>query len=161
MSSKKVRKPVQVVVSAASAFPDFSEFDTGKPKRKELPQKSSKKKGIDVDLDDAAREIHQLGSTQFVGKQKKEYDAEKYLKLTGREKKKQKVPVKIVRGIKKAAVKRETRIGKEMKDAGIVIAVKKAGRKKTFSEKNRRDTRIHGPAPSAGFMSKGMLRVKK
>jgi len=160
---KKDRKPVVVVSAPLSAFPDFSTFGDGtsKSKKKYTSKESSGKKGIDLDFDDTVREIHTLGSTQFIGKQKKDYEKELYKKLTGREKKKQKVPVKIVRGIKKAAAKRESRMMMEMKDAGIVTAVKNASEKKSYSEKNRRDSRIHGPSPSAGFMSKGMLRVQK
>ena len=161
--SKKERKPVVVVVStAASAFPDFSEFG-GLTKKNDFTRKSKRKKGIgiDLDFDDTVREIHKLGSTQFIGKQKKEYEAEQYKKLTGREKKKQKVPVKIVRGIKKAAAKRDARNMKEMKEAGVVTAVKNTSQKKSYSEKNRRDSRIHGPSPSAGYMSKGIMRVVK
>lgn len=159
---KKQRKPV-VVVSAPSSFPDFSQFggSSAKSKRKNQQQESTSKKGIEIDFDNTAREIHKLGSTQFIGKQKKQYEAEQYKALTGREKKQHKVPVKIVRGIKKAAAKREARIMKEMKDAGIVTANVAKKEKRTYSEQNRRDTRIHGPSPSAGFMMKGVLNVKR
>ena len=161
MPKKNARKPV-MVVSAPSAFPDFSLFDTGPRTTKTINKSNrSKKDGIEIDFDDTVKEIHQLGSSQFTGKQKKQYDAERYKALTGREKKKQKVPIKIVREIKKAASRREVRHTKELKESGVVTATKYAGKKKTYSEKNRRDSRIHGPAPSAGFMSKGMLRVKK
>jgi hypothetical protein len=166
MPKKNKRQPV-VVVSAPSAFPDFSSFDTAgtrslKAKKREVGlEASSAKKGIQIDFDDTVREIHQLGSTQFTGKQKKQFEAEQYKALTGREKKKQKVPVKIVRGIKKAAAKREANMLKQLKESGVVTAAKSAKEKKSYSEKNRRDSRIHGPAPSAGFMSKGMLRVKR
>ena len=43
----------------------------------------------------------------------------------------------------------------------VVTAVKNTSQKKSYSEKNRRDSRIHGPSPSAGFMSKGIMRVVK
>ena len=43
----------------------------------------------------------------------------------------------------------------------VVTAVKNTSQKKSYSEKNRRDSRIHGPSPSAGFMSKGIIRVVK
>ena len=158
---KKNRKPV-VVVSPPSAFPDFSSFGSSKLKKSDSSsKKKSMDKRIELDFDAAKEEIHKLGSTQFTGKQKKEFEAEQYKMLTGRDKKKQKVPVKIVRGIKKAAAKREARMMKEMKDAGVVTAIKKGTKKKNYSEQNRRDTRLHGPAPNAGFMSKGMLRVRK
>ena len=43
----------------------------------------------------------------------------------------------------------------------VVAAVKNTSQKKSYSEMNRRDSRIHGPSPSAGFMSKGIMRVVK
>jgi hypothetical protein len=107
------------------------------------------------------REVHKLGSTQLVGKQKKLFDAQQYTALKGREKKKQKVPLKIVREIKKAGGRRAAKHLKEMKDSGVVSSDVKRKKKKTFSEQNRRNLKIHGPAPSNGFMSNGILRIKK
>lgn len=170
MGKNKKRKPV-VVVSTPSAFPDFTSFGTsdGKPaKRKrdgndndDSTGKGKRKVGVDIDFDDAIREVHKLGSTQFTGKQKKEYEAEMYKVLTGREKKKQKVPMKIVRGIKKAAAKREKRVEIENKEAGIVTAVKRGKVKKSYSETNRRNRDIHGPAPDIGFMKGGKYDASK
>ena len=121
-----------MVSAPASAFPDFSSFETEprsiRPKKNDT-SRESKNKGIQVDFDDTVKEIHQLGSTQFTGKQKKKFQAEQYKALTGRDKKKQKVPVKIVRGIKKAAFKREAKLKKEMKDSGVVTAAKKESQK--------------------------------
>ncbi len=177
MGKNKKRKPV-VVVSTPSAFPDFTSFGTsdGKPaKRKKDTSNSNvnsnrngdstgtskRKLGVEIDFDDAIREVHKLGSTQFTGKQKKEYEAEAYKALTGREKKKQKVPMKIVRGIKKAAAKREKRVEIENKEAGIVTAVKRGKVKKSYSETNRRNRDIHGPAPDIGFMKGGKYNASK
>mmetsp|Transcript_3925 Transcript_3925/g.5123 ORF Transcript_3925/g.5123 Transcript_3925/m.5123 type:complete len:179 (+) Transcript_3925:114-650(+) len=174
---KKKSKAVKVVV-APSAFPDFSSFSsssnsttfgTSSVSRKTSRNHSSvndntktKRKGIDIDFDETAREIYALGSSQFTGKQKRRYQEEQYNELTGREKKKQKVPLKIVRGIKNAAAKRGKRISQEEKDAGIITATNGKGKKKkAYSEQNRRDTRIHGPSPNIGFTKKGVLSVTK
>lgn len=156
---KNSRNPV-LVVSAPSPFPDFSNFRSNVPRSKEKKY-DYHKKANDFDFNDAAREVHKLGSTRFTGKQRKEFNDDQYKSLTGREKKKHKVPIKIVRGIRQAAAKKEARIVTEMKEAGIVTASKSKLRRKTYSEHNRRNMRIHGPAPCSGFMSKGVLRVKK
>ena len=160
---RQARKPVSVVV-APSAFPDFSSFSTpstGSNRREKGPTDSQVKKGIELDFDQTVSEIHNLGRSQFTGKKKKAFEAEKYFSLTGRQKKKEKVPVKIVRGIKKAQKKRELRMEKEAREAGIIQPNKKRKVNKSYSERNRRDSRIHGPAPSSGFTSKGILHVKK
>jgi hypothetical protein len=158
--SNKPRNPV-LVVSAPSSFPDFSKFGVSVSKNKEKKDNHRDNKLTGFDFNGAAREVHTLGSTQFVGLQKKKFDVEQYKAITGREKKKQKVPIKIVRAIKKAAAKKEARVVTQLKEAGVVTANKRKCRKKTYSEQNRRNMRIHGPAPTAGFMSRGVLRVKK
>lgn len=158
------RKKAVVVVQAPDAFPDFSHFDpTGSKQRKSFYIMShNKDTRLHFDFDTSVREVHELGSSQFTGKLKRELEADQFRALVGREKKKEKVPVKIVRGIKKAAAKRVARQEKEAKESGLVTA--KTGKtklKKKFSEQNRRDSRLHGPAPTTGFMSKGVLRVSK
>eukprot|EP01083_Nonionella_stella_P112961 332824_1 len=169
MPKKKSRAPVKVVAAPSSSFPDFSSFTSfsrgratseSNPKRKKREQEqeenSSKIKGIEIDFDETVQEIRELGSSQFTGKQKRKYQDEQYKSLTGREKKKQKVPLNIVRGIREKARQREKRAEQENKDAGIVTHTN--SRKKTnkgFSEKNRKDSRIHGPAPTIGFTKKG------
>ena len=96
--------------------------------------------------------------------QKKQIQAEQYKTLTGRELKRQRVPPKIMRGIKKKAHQRETKAFEEAQQSGIVTHSYNNGmkrEKKRYSEANRRNTRVHGPSPTAGFMSKGILNVKK
>ena len=175
MPKKKSRAPVTVVTAPSSSFPDFSSFSStgggGGSKRNnnnkrgrqtEENNHQRKKIGIEIDFDETVKEIHTLGSTQFTGKQKRQYEAEQYKAFTGLEKKKHKVPLKIVRGIKKKAIEREKRIEQENRDAGIVTA--NTNRKKvskSYSEQNRRDSRIHGPAPTIGFTKKGVLSVRK
>lgn len=158
------RKAPVVVVTAPDAFPDFSKFDPAgtKQRKNDRNPTSNAPSRLQLDFETTVREIHQLGSTQFTGKLKKQHEAEQFRALVGRGKKKEKVPVKIVRGIKKAAAKREAKQLQEARDSGLVtVNTGKKKSKKKFSEQNRRDTRLHGPAPTAGFMSKGILRVSK
>lgn len=170
MTKKQKNKKVKVVV-APSSFPDFSQFDSsstlGMSKRRIKKNEDNttmrtKKKNIFLDFDETVREVYTLGSTRFAGKQKRDYEDEQYTTLTGRQRKKQKVPVKIVRGIKKAAAYREARAEQETKDAGIVTANKRGvTNKKRYSEKVRKASELHGPAPSVGYLKKGVLTVNR
>ena len=116
-----------------------------------------------LDWHDTAHEIRSLGATAFVGQQKRNYQDEQYEKLTGRKQKKQHVPFPIQMGIRKKAAQRLERQLAEAKASGLVLP--KSMTSKTNAKKKRdersRTSRIHGPAPSVGFMSKGVLRVKK
>lgn len=108
-----------------------------------------------LDWHDTAKEIRAYGATAFVGKQKRDYEEEQYFKLTGRHKKKPKVPLPILRGIKKAAAKRDARAREEAKQAGIILPkAKKEGKKYDSTYDN------YGPAPSIGFMKNGVFRVQ-
>ena len=168
-STQKKRKSVEVVI-APSSFPNFASFSSSSSTNHSARKfnklgndKSNLKSSVmELDFNETVKEIHALGSTLFTGKQKRQYEAEKYMALTGREMKKQKVPLKIVRGIKKAAAKREARKEKEALESGVVTATKrKDSKKKNYSEKSRRDSRLHGPSPSIGFTKNGMLHVRK
>ena len=112
-----------------------------------------------MDWHDTAKEIRNYGATAFVGKQKRDYEDEQYYQLTGRHKKKHQVPLPIVRGIKKAAAKRDARAREEAKAAGIVLPTSQTKNKR--QEENTYDStyRTYGPAPSVGFMKNGILRV--
>jgi hypothetical protein len=111
-----------------------------------------------LDWHETAKEIRAYGATAFVGQQKRNFEDEQYFQLTGRHKKKQKVPLPIVRGIKKAAAKRDAKAREEARQAGIVLP-KEAAR--NDSKKASRDSvyRSHGPAPNIGFMKGGVFRV--
>lgn len=112
-----------------------------------------------LDLHETAKEIRAYGATAFVGQQKRNYEDEQYFLLTGRHKKKQKVPLPIVRGIKKAAAKRDAKLREEARQAGIVLPKNMGTR--NDSKKANKDAlyRSHGPAPNIGFMKGGVLRV--
>jgi predicted ATPase len=65
----------------------------------------------------------------------------------------------IVRGIKKKAAEREVRELQEAKEAGLILPSQtlQAGKKKKEKDKT---SRIHGPAPTIGFMKKGIFSYK-
>jgi Domain of unknown function (DUF4602) len=111
-----------------------------------------------LDWRDTAKEIRSLGATSFVGQEKRNFQEEQYEKLTGRTKKKHSVPLPIARGIKKAAEKRLARQIQEAKESGTILP-KSMNKKKKKAVDNT--ARIHGPAPSVGFMKKGVLKVHK
>jgi ABC-type nitrate/sulfonate/bicarbonate transport system ATPase subunit len=105
-----------------------------------------------LDWNDTAREVRTLGSLAFMGKEKREYRQEEYMRLTGRKEKQQRVPLPIQRGIKKKAAQRLERQLEEARQAGIILPVAK-------KEKPRLN-KDQGPAPSIGYMKKGVFRVK-
>lgn len=111
-----------------------------------------------LDWHETVKDVQAYGATAFVGKDKRDYEDEEYFRLTGRHKKKQKVPLPIVRGIRKAAAKREAKAREEARKSGVVIPKAK---NETKSKKFDSTSRIHGPAPSIGFMKQGVYRVSK
>ncbi len=138
-----------------------NDFDFGSNNNNDS-KSSLYKKGIEIDFNETVQEIRELGSSQFTGKQKRQYEAEQYKALTGREKKMHKVPIKIVRGIKKKAAMREKRREEEARESGLVTAsTMKKKEKRGYSVQKRRDTMIHGPAPDIGYTKKGVLSVRK
>ena len=102
---KKVEREVKVV-TCPSAFPISTK--AGKRSRDEdcglLTKEASFTGGTPnknklLDLHETAKEIKAYGATAFIGRQKRDYEDEKYLRLTGRHKKKQKVPLPLLRGL--------------------------------------------------------------
>lgn len=167
-SDKKQRREVQVVTcpsdfpqdprrrvrttasSSASACP-------GQQKRRNPLEQYEKKKQQQTFLDwnETAREVRTLGSQAFMGKEKREYRQEEYMRLTGgRKEKQQRVPLPIQRGIKKKAAKRLERQREEARQAGIILptAVKKENKQRVNKDQG-------GPAPSVGYMKRGVLHV--
>jgi hypothetical protein len=163
-SGKRQRREVKVV-QCPSDFPTLSnaafpskKHDAPDPESKRLYELRQKRRreGKYLDWNDTSREIHKFGATAFEGKQKRDFQDEEYERLTGRKKKHQHVPLPIVRGIKKKRAEREQRRLDEAKAAGLVIPT--AEKKK---KKRDRTSEIHGPAPSIGFLSRGMLKLKQ
>lgn len=165
-ASQKPKKKREVqVVKAPTAFPiSDSAYAVSIRKRslEQVHEKNEKKSSDDIkpskilDWHDTAKEIRAFGATAFVGKQKRDYEDEKYFALTRSHKKKPQTPLPILRGIKKAAAKREVRERQEAKDAGNTMPKAKKETKKSSST-----SRVYGPAPNIGFMKGGMFKVKK
>lgn len=159
----KRKRSIQVV-TAAPAFP-LSTRKTDKRTQgirlrqpQQLPQNSHKQDGKLLDWHDTVKEVRHLGATAFVGQQKRDFEAEQYKKLTGRDKKRQRVPLPIVRGIKKKAAQREAKAQEEARAAGITLPkLSKKERVKT----DRSAPIRHGPTPSTGLVKKGILTVKR
>ena len=159
--SQGVKKEVQVV-KCPSAFPISS-----KPAKKRpllanpLPHNKTSQRGRTkkdkslLDWHDTVKEVRSYGANAFEGKQKRDYQDEQYFKLTGHHKKKPQTPLPIVRGLKKAAARRDAKAREEAKQAGITLP-------KAPKEKKKDDStyRNFGPAPNIGFMKNGMFRVK-
>jgi hypothetical protein len=156
---KRNHKEVKVIIAPTSFPPRISSGPTRKDSFKNRQAESNDKKVENtLDLRETMREVYEMGSTLFEGKQKKQYESEKYKALTGRDKKQQRVPLKIRRGIQKKASIREARKLAEARDAGIVL-------KSTTHEGKTRDrinhSKVYGPVPSIGFTKKGILHVPK
>ena len=185
-SKKRQRKEVQVVM-CPSAFPDFRSID-GSTRRSANSYSSGgaaadfRRGGRDgkssasaagggnaIDMDEAIREVHALGSTGFARKQARKHKEAQYKALTGRDMKRQKVPLPIVRGIKKKRAEREARAEAEQREAGVITSTnskKDRDRKKAkaYSQERRKSDSMrtaYGPSPDVGFMKGGVLRVKR
>lgn len=114
-----------------------------------------------LDWHETAKEVRNYGAKAFEGQQKRNYKDEQYRLLTGRSPKKQRVPLPIVRGIRKAAEKREKKALEEARQAGIVLP-KSQSTASASKRKDRADrtSQMFGPAPSIGSLHKGILKLK-
>ena len=156
---KKVKREVKVV-KCPSAFPIST-------KAKKRPRNDDTRDDRDrdqktikfLDLHETAKEIRAYGAQAFVGKQKRDYEDEKYYQLTGRHKKKNSCPLPLMRGLKRAAAKREKKAREEARKSGLVLPKQnEETSKKSMSDA---DFRKFGPAPNIGFMKSGVYRVSK
>jgi len=207
-AGQKRKREVQVVV-CPSAFPDFTTVGGSTSRRQERQRrglapgggekyddkkresKSNKDMPLELDVQETIREVHRFGAEGFTGAQKKSHENAEYGRLTGRTTKRQKIPTKILVGMRKKALKREERQKQELKESGVVShhstsqsqGKKNRGKKKKQSEyeehggglrgvfgsnrarntgdRRKMNSRSFGPAPDVGFMRKGMLNVKQ
>ena len=162
---KKAKREVKVV-KCPSAFPistkakkrprsDHNNNNSNEANRSGKKASASKL----LDLHDTAKEIRAYGAQAFIGKQKRDYEDEKYYQLTGRHKKKNSCPLPLVRGLRRAAAKREKKALEEARKSGLVIPKQKEeNSKKSMTDA---DYRKFGPAPNIGFMKSGVYRVSK
>ena len=156
---KRPQRDVEVV-TCESAFPVSKNPPRNRDDHADTTNNNKKKQTAILDYlnwNETYKQIQTLGSTGFEKAQKRNYKDEEYERLTGRKPKKQKIPLPIVRGLRKKAQAREARQLEQDRQAGIVqvVVVKKAKQPKAAT------SRIHGPAPSVGFVKNGVLRVKK
>jgi len=186
--SAKRKREVQVVV-CPTAFPDFTTVGGSTSRKRGAARPPSnphthESKQLELDVQETIREVHKFGAAGFTGNQQKQHSASEYERITGRQQKRQKIPTKILVGMRKKAMKREERQKAEVKESGVVnhhtsSKKKKAdkssnelrpgeirgvfGSNKSRNKGDRRkmSTKAFGPAPSVGFMKKGMLRVKE
>lgn len=148
--------------------PKEEEEDTKKNQHAEGSNRDHNKKGKPeklLDWHETAREIRQLGSTGLAKRQKRKYEDEEYKRLTGRERPKQKVPRPIVRALKKQRAEKEAKAREEAQAAGLVLpqsaTAAASQQSKTKEKKGSKDARHYGPAPSIGFVKKGVFQLKK
>ena len=155
---KKAKREVQVV-KCPGAFPISTKIRK-RPRDDDDGRQSKEARGKKeklFDLHDTAKEIRAYGATAFIGKQKRDYEDEKYYKLTGRDRKKNSCPLPLVRGLRRAAAKRDTKAKEEARKAGIVIPKEREdSSRKSMSDA---DYRKFGPAPNIGFMKSGVFKV--
>mmetsp|Transcript_22670 Transcript_22670/g.34244 ORF Transcript_22670/g.34244 Transcript_22670/m.34244 type:complete len:222 (-) Transcript_22670:126-791(-) len=168
-SGKKRKREVKVVV-CPSAFPDFTTVggSTSRRQQKErgiLPQKDTKEAddGLELDVQQTIREIHKFGATGFQGSQKKTHEKAEYEWLTGRVQKRQKIPTKILVGMRQKALKREERQKKELQESGVVShqVVNKSSAKAKKKRNNKDDEAKAGPGLVQGVFGSNSRKNKK
>ena len=210
-AGQKRKRTVEVFV-CPTAFPDFSTVGGSTSRRTEqqrnnLAPNKNKYGSSDrdrreynainkdmppvLDMQETIREVHKLGAEGFTGMQRKSHQNAELERLTGRTAKRQKIPTKILVGMRKKALKREEREKQELKESGVVThhhhhhpssqGKKKAKDKKqskyeqggglhgvfgsnharNTGDRRKMDPRSFGPAPDVGFMKKGMLKVRQ
>lgn len=124
------------MVVCPSAFPDFTTVGGSTSRRRErqrlgIDGRESKSGGHTAGLPTAAagpaldvqetiREVHKFGAEGFTGSQRKSHANLEYERLTGRTAKRQKMPTKIVVGMRRKALKRQEREAEELKSSGVV-----------------------------------------
>jgi hypothetical protein len=74
----------------------------------------------ELDVQETIREIHKFGAEGFTGAMRKNHQNAEYEKLTGRTTKRQKIPTKILVGMRQKATKREDRRKREERESGVV-----------------------------------------
>ena len=105
----------------------------------------------ELDVQETIREIHKFGAGGFTGAMRKSHQNNEYEKLTGRTTKRQKIPTKILVGMRQKATKREDRRKREERDSGVVGTTSSSssqGTKKKRGAKN--DKRPSDDARKAG-----------
>eukprot|EP00611_Tribonema_gayanum_P018422 TRINITY_DN31539_c0_g1_i1.p1 TRINITY_DN31539_c0_g1~~TRINITY_DN31539_c0_g1_i1.p1 ORF type:complete len:194 (+),score=22.69 TRINITY_DN31539_c0_g1_i1:103-684(+) len=113
--------------------------------------------------------VNDLGTAQFTGKQKKEHEAAKIVALGGQAPKAQKMPYKILMGMRNKAKEREAKRLQAEKESGVISGVSASTnnakrRKRNFDSARgggaTASKRVDfGPAPGGGSKN-GVMRVR-
>lgn len=151
-TKKRKRREVQVVV-CPSAFPDFTTVGGSTSRRREQQQQQQRRgsssaqppstddKGeskLELDVQETIREVHKFGAEGFTGSQKKSHQNAEYNRVTGRTAKRQKIPTKILVGMRKKALKRDEREKQEIKESGVVSHHAAAAAASSSSQKKKK-----------------------
>jgi hypothetical protein len=172
---KRKRTEVEVVV-CPSAFPDFTtvggstsrrrenlrnDNDSRRNKKDDGGWKNNKKddgRPPALDVQETIREVHKFGATGFTDKkQKKAHKNDEYEKLTGRTVKRQKIPTKILVGMRKKAIKREEREKREMRESGVVDHHTSGTSSLTNKKKKRDNKNDKKPSDNVGVGPRGVF----
>ena len=74
----------------------------------------------ELDVQETIREIHKFGAGGVTGAMRKNHENAEYEKLTGRTAKRQKIPTRILVGMRQKATRREERRKMEERESGVV-----------------------------------------
>ena len=168
-SKKRPRREVLVVTCPTDDYGSFRRREPppsaaddeveGRRRQQKRPKTAAKTKNSLLDWHKTAQEIRSLGATALSGHDKRAYEAEQYEKLTGRKRKGQKMPLPMLRAIRKKQQASEAKRVAEARESGVVLA-NKSTQQQPQQRRRQRTSDVFGPAPSIGFMTKGVYRVK-
>ena len=171
-AGKKRKREVQVVV-CPSAFPDFTQVGGSTSRRREQQRNGGKKvdnnrdresgkdKALELDVQETIREVHKFGAEGFTGTQKKTHQNAEYERLTGRVAKRQKIPTKILVGMRQKAMKREERQKQELKESGVVSHHTNGSSSQGSSKKKKKRDKKPSEDERAGGVVRGAFGSNK
>jgi hypothetical protein len=138
---KRDGRDVEVIVCPA-AFPDFTTVGGPTSRRAEKKRNDVRDKRDEdprrrrgggrgryeddgdsppsLDVQETIREVHKFGATGFTGDRKRSHEKAEYAKLTGRTARRQKIPTKILVGMRQKAMRKEERRKVEERESGVV-----------------------------------------
>ncbi|KAL3761902.1 hypothetical protein ACHAW5_006131 [Stephanodiscus triporus] len=156
--TKRERGGEVEVVVCPSAFPDFTTVGGSTSRRRERSRRELDVAGErlrrrqrsaddgkgdrpELDVQETIREVHKFGAGGFTGARKRSHQNAEYEKLTGRTAKRQKIPTKILVGMRQKAMKREERQKREERESGVVGHSTTTTTTTTTKKKKKRDKR--------------------
>ena len=160
-STTKRKRPVEVVQCGDPWMNSSIKYSKPKKTRQEEYANSRKKASQDrtFDMKESFREVVDFGSTKFAGWQRKQFESSKVAELGGREQKNQKMPLKMLVGIRAKRAKIAALIDSEAKAAGIVLAKSDRLAVSGNKKKGKRDQNDRGLGEA--FVRGGTLNVPR